>query len=96
MEKRIKKGVKWEASQHKTRSNAILNLQISLQSFRRLCNIKRVYPRETHKKFKGNDKTYLHSKDLKILEHDQLMSKFRDIKFHLKSTRKLSATVNSN
>ena len=89
MGKRIKKGVKGEASQYKTRSNAIRDLQISLQDFRRLCIIKGVYPREPRKKFKGNDKTYFHTKDLKILEHDQLMSKFRDIKSHLKKHQKL-------
>jgi len=89
MGKRIKKGVKGEASQYKTRSNAIRDLQISLQDFRRLCIIKGVYPREPRKKFKGNDKTYFHTKDLKILEHDQLMSKFRDIKAHLKKHQKL-------
>ena len=89
MGKRIKKGVKGEASQYKTRSNAIRDLQISLQDFRRLCIIKGIYPREPRKKFKGNDKTYFHTKDLKILEHDQLMSKFRDIKAHLKKHKKL-------
>ena len=89
MGKRIKKGVKGEASQYKTRSNAIRDLQISLQDFRRLCIIKGIYPREPRKKFKGNDKTYFHTKDLKILEHDQLLSKFRDIKAHLKKHKKL-------
>ncbi len=89
MGKRIKKGTKGEASQYKTRSNAIRDLQISLQDFRRLCIIKGIYPREPRKKFKGNDKTYFHTKDLKILEHDQLLSKFRDIKAHLKKHKKL-------
>ena len=89
MGKRIKKGVKGEASQYKTRSNAIRDLQVSLQDFRRLCILKGVYPREPRKKFKGNDKTYFHTKDLKILEHDKLLSKFRDIKAHLKKHKKL-------
>jgi pescadillo protein len=89
MGKLIKRGVKGEASQYKTRSNAIRDLQISLQDFRRLCIIKGIYPREPRKKFKGNDKTYFHAKDLKILEHDQLLSKFRDIKSHLKKHKKL-------
>lgn len=88
MGKKIKAGVKGEASQYKTRSNAIRDLQVSLQDFRRLCILKGIYPREPNKKFKGNDKTYFHVKDLKILEHDQLLSKFRDIKAHLKRHKK--------
>lgn len=89
MGRKIKKGVKGEASQYKTRSNAIRDLQLSLQDFRRICIIKGIYPREPRKKFKGNDKTYFHTKDLKILEHDQLLSKFHAIKAHLKKHKKL-------
>jgi len=37
---------------------------------------------------KGNDKTYFHIKDLKILEHDTLLEKFNDIKSHLKKYKK--------
>jgi pescadillo len=86
--RKIKAGVKGEASQYKTRSNAIRDMQLSLQDFRRLCILKGVYPREPKKKFKGNDKTYFHIKDLKILQHDQLLEKFRSIKAHLKKHQK--------
>lgn len=89
MGRKIKAGIKGEASQYKTRSNAIRDLQIPLQDFRRLCILKGVYPREPKKKFKGNDKTYFHVKDLRILQHDQLLSKFRDIKAHLKKHKRL-------
>jgi pescadillo protein len=37
---------------------------------------------------KGSDKTYFHVKDLKILEHDTLLEKFRDIKAHLNKHKK--------
>ena len=50
--------------------------------------MKGVYPREPKKKFKGNTKTYFHVKDIKILEHDNLIEKFRDIKAHLKKHKK--------
>ena len=89
MGKKIKKGVKGEASQYLTRSNAIRRMQLSLQDFRRICILKGIYPREPRKKFRGNDKTYFHVKDLKILEHDTLIAKFRDIKAHLKKHKKL-------
>lgn len=92
--RKIKGGQKGEQSQYKTRSNAIRDLQVSLQDFRRLCILKGVYPREPRKKFKGNDKTYFHTKDLKILQHDQLLTKFRDVKAHLKKHKNFSAAAN--
>ena len=88
MGRKIKKGTKGEASQYLTRSNAIRRLQLPLQDFRRLCILKGVYPREPKKKLKGSDKTYFHIKDLKILEHDELLSKFHSIKAHLKKYKK--------
>ena len=86
---KIKAGTKGNAAQFITRSNAIRRLQLSLQDFRRLCILKGVYPREPKKKTKGSDKTYFHVKDLKILEHDEMVSKFRDIKSHLKKLKKM-------
>jgi len=50
--------------------------------------LKGIYPREPKKKVKGSDKTYFHIKDLKILEHDLLLEKFRDIKAHLVKFKK--------
>ena len=88
MGKKLKKGTRGEATQYLTRSSAIRKMQVSLQDFRRLCILKGIYPREPRKKFKGNTKTYFHVKDLKILEHDQLLDKFREIKAHLKKHKK--------
>jgi pescadillo protein len=88
MGKKIIKGKKGIGAQFLTRSNAIRRLQLPLQDFRRLCILKGIYPREPKKKTKGSDKTYFHMKDLKILEHDTLLSKFRDIKAHLKKYTK--------
>jgi pescadillo protein len=89
MGRQIKAGKKGAAAQYITRSNAIRRLQVSLQDFRRLCILKGVYPREPKRKLKGTDKTYFHMKDLKILEHDVLLEKFRNIKSHLKKYKKL-------
>jgi pescadillo protein len=87
--KKIKKGKKGEQSQYLTRSKAIRKLQLSLKDFRRLSILKGIYPREPKKKFEGNAKTYYHIKDLKILLHDKLLQRFRDIKAHLKKYKKL-------
>lgn len=87
--KKIKSGKKGEQSQYLTRSKAIRKLQLSLKDFRRLCILKGIYPREPKKKFEGTNKTYYHVKDLKILMHDKLLTKFRDIKAHLKKHKKL-------
>lgn len=51
--------------------------------------MKGVYPREPKKKFEGSNKTYYHVKDLKILMHDKLLMKFRDLKAHAKKYKKL-------
>ena len=89
MGQRIKKGKKGAASQYITRSNAIRKLQLPLQDFRRLCILKGIYPREPKRKLYGSDKTYFHVKDLKILEHDTLLSKFHSITSHLKKYKAL-------
>ena len=89
MAKKIKKGVKGEKSQYLTRSKAIRKLQLSLKDFRRLCILKGIYPREPKKKFEGTNKTYYHIKDIKILMHDNLLNKFREIKAHLRKHKKL-------
>ena len=51
--------------------------------------MKGIYPREPKKKFEGTNKTYYHINDLKIILHDNLLTKFRDIKAHLKKHKKL-------
>lgn len=91
MGKKIAKGKKGEKSQYLTRSKAIRKLQLSLKDFRRLCILKGVYPREPKKKFEGTNKTYYHIKDLKILMHDKLLTKFRELKAHAKKYHKLIA-----
>ena len=87
--KKVKKGKKGEASQYLTRSKAIRKLQLTLKDFRRLSILMGVYPREPKKKFEETNKTYYHAKDLKILMHDKLLTKFREIKSHIKKHKKL-------
>ena len=89
MAKKIKKGKKGEQGQYLTRTKAIRKLQLSLKDFRRLSILKGIYPREPKKKFEGTNKTYYHIKDIKILMHDKLLQKFREIKAHVKKHKKL-------
>jgi len=52
--------------------------------------LKGVYPREPKKKFEGSNKSYYHVKDIKILQHETLLDKFREIKAHLKKHKRLT------
>lgn len=88
MTKKIKKGTRGEATQYITRSKAIKKLQLSLKDFRRLCILKGIYPREPKKKTSGTNKTYFHVKDINYLSHEKLLSKFREIRAHLKKYKK--------
>eukprot|EP01028_Stygiella_incarcerata_P009531 TRINITY_DN455_c3_g1_i1.p1 TRINITY_DN455_c3_g1~~TRINITY_DN455_c3_g1_i1.p1 ORF type:complete len:673 (+),score=231.01 TRINITY_DN455_c3_g1_i1:1970-3988(+) len=71
-----------------TRSQALKRLQISLKDFRRLCILKGVFPREPRKKFKGRSKTYYYLKDIKMLGHEPVLHKFRELKVWIKRLNK--------
>ena len=88
MTKKIKKATKGEVTQFITRSKAIKKLQLSLKDFRRLCILKGIYPREPKKKHSGTNKTYFHVKDINYLSHEKLLSKFREIRAHLKKYKR--------
>ncbi|XP_077221008.1 pescadillo homolog [Tasmannia lanceolata] len=76
------------AAKYITRTKAIHFLQLNLSTFRRLCILKGVFPREPKKKFEGNHKTYYHMKDIMFLAHEPLLEKFRDIKAYDKKVKK--------
>lgn len=68
-----------------SRNRALRKLQLSLKDFRRLCIIKGIYPREPlHRKKaqKGStENRVLYSlKDIKFLQNEPLIQKFRDDK----------------
>ena len=72
-----------------TRSQAIRFLQLGLKDFRKLCILKGIYPREPKRKYKGNNKTYYHIKDIKFLENDKILTTFREINAHMKKITRM-------
>ncbi|XP_062212124.1 pescadillo homolog [Phragmites australis] len=84
------------AAKYITRTKAVNYLQISLATFRKLCILKGVFPRQPKKKVEGNHKTYYHMKDIAFLLHDPLIEKFREIKVHRKKVKKAIAKKNKD
>ncbi|KAG9446352.1 hypothetical protein H6P81_012480 [Aristolochia fimbriata] len=84
------------AAKYITRTKAIHYLQINLSTFRKLCILKGVFPREPKKKVEGNHKTYYHMKDILFLAHDPLVEKLRDIRAHDKKVKKAKAKKNKD
>ncbi|XP_039131086.1 LOW QUALITY PROTEIN: pescadillo homolog [Dioscorea cayenensis subsp. rotundata] len=82
------------AARYITRTKAVHYLQTSLSSFRKLCILKGIFPREPKKKVEGNHKTYYHMKDIAFLAHDPLIEKFRDIRAHKRKIKKALAKKN--
>ncbi|XP_030544711.1 pescadillo homolog [Rhodamnia argentea] len=79
-----------------TRSQAVKLLQVNLSTFRRLCILKGVFPREPKKKVKGNHHTYYHLKDIMFVKHDPLLEKFREMRTYDKKLKKAVAKKNKD
>lgn len=56
-----------------------------------MCILKGVYPREPPKSLVKKNTTYYHLKDINFLDHDRIITKFREIKTHLKKIKKAKA-----
>nr|XP_010906081.2 pescadillo homolog isoform X2 [Elaeis guineensis] len=82
------------AAKYITRTKAVHHLQVSLPTFRKLCILKGIFPREPKKKVEGNHKTYYHTKDIAFVAHDPLVEKFRDIRAHKRKVKKALARKN--
>ncbi|KAK4785376.1 hypothetical protein SAY86_002065 [Trapa natans] len=84
------------AARYVTRSQATKMLQVNLPTFRRLCILKGVFPREPKKKVKGNHHTYYHLKDISFLHHEPILEKFREIRGYEKKIKKAEAKKNKD
>eukprot|EP01023_Acetabularia_acetabulum_P015510 TRINITY_DN1753_c0_g2_i1.p1 TRINITY_DN1753_c0_g2~~TRINITY_DN1753_c0_g2_i1.p1 ORF type:complete len:424 (-),score=71.10 TRINITY_DN1753_c0_g2_i1:692-1963(-) len=94
MGRKLKKGQKGNATKYVSRTQAIRKLQLPLQLFRRLCILKGIHPREPNKKKHGQHVTYYHTKDIRWLEHEPLLNKFREIKAYSKKIKKAKNKLN--
>ncbi|KAI9227328.1 MAG: pescadillo-family BRCT domain protein [Piptocephalis tieghemiana] len=89
MAKMKKKGTSGAAVAYITRTQAMKKLQLSLADFRRLCILKGIYPREPKNKKKVNKgssaaRTWYFTKDIRFLQHEPLLAKFREQKTFLR------------
>jgi len=84
----IKKGTKGEAAQYLTRAQVLKRLQLPLAEFRKLCILEGIYPRDPKKKSAGKDKSYYHLKDIRFLQHEPLLDKFRNLTTFMKKYKR--------
>ncbi|TPX31273.1 hypothetical protein SmJEL517_g05397 [Synchytrium microbalum] len=78
-----------------SRTQAVKKLQISLATFRRLCILKGIYPREPNNKKKAGrgstaPNTFYYRKDIQYLLHEPVLDKLRQLKTH---TRKVKRAI---
>eukprot|EP00891_Asterochloris_glomerata_P002339 jgi/Astpho2/2339/Aster-05605 len=91
MGRKLKRGKAGNAVQYVTRTQALRKLQLHLSTFRRLCILKGIHPREPRRKTQGAQKTYYHVKDINFLAHDPLLDKFREQWSYEKKIKKATA-----
>ncbi|KAL0228677.1 hypothetical protein GEMRC1_013297 [Eukaryota sp. GEM-RC1] len=83
-----KKGTAGTAVSYITRTQAVRRLQVTLKDFRQLCILKGIFPRTPKRRVHGTNKTYYLSKDIKYLQYEPLLQKFRELKSFLKRHKK--------
>ncbi|VDO97929.1 unnamed protein product [Soboliphyme baturini] len=89
----LKKFQKGSATTYISRTKALKKLRLSLKDFRRLCIIKGIYPHEPHHPKKVNKgstavNTWYFAKDIAFLQHEPIISAFRQYKVYLRKLKK--------
>ncbi|XP_012275062.1 pescadillo homolog [Orussus abietinus] len=90
---RKKKYESGEGAQFMSRKAVLKKLQLSLNSFRRLCILKGIYPREPRNRKRAQQgktgiKILYHKKDIQFLLHEPIIWKLRDYKIFNKKLNK--------
>ncbi|GJD06563.1 Pescadillo [Galdieria sulphuraria] len=83
-----KKHAQGAAKAYISAAKARRKLQVSLETFQKLCILKGIHPRVPKKKLRGSQRTVYLKKDIQFLAHDPLIQKTREMRAQRKKIKK--------